>query len=360
MNAPTDQQMLEILSLFALEGPVVSCEPYGSGHINTTRMVTDAAGKRYILQRISENVFKDIPALMENIQMVTDYLRRQNPDQRRVLSLVPAKDGSSYVRTPWGYWRVYHFVEGSICLQQPETPRDFYESAIAFGRFQQELAHFPVERLHETIPDFHHVPHRYQWLRQVLQQDPMGRASQVQAEVDFILAREQEMGTAQRMLESGQLPVRVTHNDTKLNNVLLDAATRKALCVIDLDTVMPGLSIFDFGDSIRFGAATAPEDTTQLEKQSLDLERFRVYTRGYLRSCPDLTETELEMLPMGARTITLECGMRFLTDYLDGDHYFAVHRPQHNLIRCRSQLQLVRDMERKWQDMHQIVQEERL
>ena len=216
-----------------------------------------------------------------------------------------------------------------------------------------------MEKLHETIPDFHNTPDRFRLFREVLAKDPMNRAKDVQAEIDFIFSQEEAVSSAQHMLERGELPTRVTHNDTKLNNVLLDAATRKALCVIDLDTVMPGLSIFDFGDSIRFGAATADEDERDLDKVSMSLSRFRVYTRGFVQSCPGLTENELAMLPMGARTMTLECGMRFLTDYIDGDHYFTVHREGHNLDRCRTQLKLVRDMVGKWDAMQKIVMEEK-
>ena len=208
------------------------------------------------------------------------------------------------------------------------------------------------------IPDFHNTPNRYKIFHQVLEKDAKGRASQVEKEIQFVLAREEEMGTLQGLREAGRLPVRVTHNDTKLNNVLFDAKTRKALCVIDLDTVMPGLSLYDYGDSIRFGAATAAEDEKDLSKVEMDLEKFRIYTRGFVGACPGLTEKELELLPLGAKTMTLECGLRFLTDYLDGDQYFAIHYEEQNLDRCRTQLKLVSDMEKKWEQMHQIVKEE--
>lgn len=355
----TKDILLHTLKAFRFNGKVTFCEPYGFGHINSTQLITDESGKRYILQKISDHVFKDVPALMENIDLVTSYLRERAADPRTVLTLVRAKDGSSYVKNEFGYWRVYDFVENTICLQRAETDMDFYESAIAFGRFQQLLQEFPVEKLHETIPDFHNTPDRFRLFREVLAKDPMNRAKDVQAEIDFIFSQEEAVSSAQHMLERGELPTRVTHNDTKLNNVLLDAATRKALCVIDLDTVMPGLSIFDFGDSIRFGAATADEDERDLDKVSMSLSRFRVYTRGFVQSCPGLTENELAMLPMGARTMTLECGMRFLTDYIDGDHYFTVHREGHNLDRCRTQLKLVRDMVGKWDAMQKIVMEEK-
>ena len=253
---------------------------------------------------------------------------------------------------------MYDFVEGTICLQLPETDEDFYQSAVGFGTFQQLLTDFPAAKLHETIPNFHNTPDRYRALLETLERDPMHRAAQVQPEIEFALARQAEMSAIQNALASGKLPLRVTHNDTKLNNVLLDAKTRKALCVIDLDTVMPGSSLYDFGDSIRFGAATAAEDEKDLSKMEMSLERFRGFTRGYVRACPGLTGKELEMLPMGAKTMTMECGVRFLTDYLDGDHYFAVHREGQNLDRCRTQFKLVADMEKKWDEMRKIVEEE--
>ncbi len=253
---------------------------------------------------------------------------------------------------------MYDFVEGTICLQLPETDEDFYQSAVGFGTFQQLLTDFPAAKLHETIPNFHNTPDRYRALLETLERDPMHRAAQVQPEIEFALARQAEMSAIQNALTAGELPLRVTHNDTKLNNVLLDAKTRKALCVIDLDTVMPGSSLYDFGDSIRFGAATAAEDEKDLSKMEMILERFRVFTRGYVRACPGLTGKELEMLPMGAKTMTMECGVRFLTDYLDGDHYFAVHREGQNLDRARTQFKLVADMEKKWDEMRKIVEEE--
>ena len=358
MNHPINQDaLLHTLRGFALDGEVVSCIPYGGGHINSTHLVTDCTGTRYILQRINNHVFRDVDALMDNICMVTDYLHRDGCEEG-TLTFIPTRDGRYYTQNEYGYWRMYRFVEDSVCLQAPESDEDFYESAVAFGRFQQALKDFPVEKLHTTIPNFHNTPDRYRLFREAIARDPMGRVKDVQPEIDFILSHEETVCRPQHMLEEGRLPQRVTHNDTKLNNVLLDAENHKALCVIDLDTVMPGLSIFDFGDSIRFGASTADEDERDLTKVTMSLDRFRAFTRGFVRSCPGLTETELDMLSDGARTITLECGMRFLTDYIDGDHYFATQREGQNLDRCRTQLKLVYDMERKWADMQRIVKEE--
>ena len=350
--------MQNILAQFPLDGSVTTCERYGCGHINETYLVVTDIAHRYILQKVNHHIFRNVPALMENICAVTGHLRKQMDDPRRVLTVVNTTDGAAFYFDGNGYWRLYEFVEGSICLQQPETAEDFYQSAVAFGEFQQQLNDFPADTLHETIPNFHNTVDRYRIFHEVLAADPMGRAKDVQAEIDFVLAREQEAGTLVRLLGEGKLPLRVTHNDTKLNNVMLDDATRTPLCVIDLDTVMPGLSAYDFGDSIRFGAATAAEDEKDLSKMEMSLDLFRTFTRGFLKACPGLTDLEKQMLPMGAKLMTLECGVRFLTDYIDGDHYFSVHREGHNLDRCRTQFKLVSDMEKKWEQMAQVICEE--
>jgi len=264
-----DQDKINILRIFQLDGTPVSCEDYGSGHVNVTFLVVTDTGRRYILQKINHHAFRNVQALSENIAAVTDFLRSKSSDPRSVMSLIRTKDGAPHTR---------------------------------YG--------------------------------------------------------EAEMSILQNLLSAGEIPLRVAHNDTKLNNVLLDAKTRKALCVVDLDTVMPGSSLFDFGDAIRYGASTAAEDERDLSKVEMSLERFRVFTRGYVRACPNLTARELELLPLGAKTITLECGMRFLTDHIDGDLYFAVHREGQNLDRARAQFKLAADMEKKWDDMRRIVAEE--
>ena len=353
-----NENLFEVLRAFRLDAKPVSCEPYGCGHINVTYLAVMESSRRYILQKINNNTFRDVAGLMENITAVTEFLRTKTDDPRSVLTLVKTHDSASYLHAQDAYWRVYDFVEGTICLQLPETDEDFYQCAVGFGTFQQLLTDFPAAKLHETIPNFHNTPDRYRALLETLERDPMHRAAQVQPEIEFALARQAEMSAIQNALTAGELPLRVTHNDTKLNNVLLDAKTRKALCVIDLDTVMPGSSLYDFGDSIRFGAATAAEDEKDLSKMEMSLDRFRVFTRGYVRACPGLTAKELELLPMGAKTMTMECGVRFLTDYLDGDHYFAVHREGQNLDRARTQFKLVADMEKKWDEMRRIVEEE--
>lgn len=353
-----NEHELAILRQFCLDAEPASCTPYGCGHINRTYLVATAGGRCYILQKINHHTFRDVAGLMENIELVTEHLRRKSPDPRSVLTLIRTKDGKSYLEADDGYWRVFRFVEDSICLQQPESDADFYESAVGFGTFQQLLSDFPAEKLHETIPNFHNTPDRYRAFHETLTRDPMHRAAQVQPEIEFALARQAEMAALQNALDAGELPLRVTHNDTKLNNVLFDAKTRRALCIIDLDTVMPGSALYDYGDSIRFGAATAAEDERELDKMEMSLERFRVFTRGYVRACPGLTQKELELLPLGAKVMTMECGVRFLTDHIDGDNYFSIHREGQNLDRAHTQFKLVADMERKWDKIKEIVNEE--
>ncbi len=347
--------LFSVAGHFRLDSAPFSIEPYGCGHINRTYHLVTTSGRRYILQRISDAF--DVEKLMGNIEAVTGCLAERTTDPRGVLRLVRTLEDKSYYRDETGAYRVYDFVEGSICLQEPESAEDFYQSAVAFGNFQYLLAEFPAEVLSEPIPNFHHTPDRYRLFHEALMKDAAGRAAGCREEIDFALAYEGEAGILQRMRESGELPVRVTHNDTKLNNVLLDEKSHKALCIIDMDTVMPGLSLYDFGDSIRFGAATAAEDETDLDKMTINLELFRIFTRGFLESCPNLTKREIELLPMGAKIMTLECGVRFLTDYLEGDHYFKVHREKHNLHRARTQFRLVKEMEKHWDEMMNTVKE---
>lgn len=348
----------EIAARFAVNGRVAYCERYGCGHINETYLVETDGGARYILQKINDTVFQNVPALMENVSAVTRYLRAHTDDPRRAMHLVQTAEGADYLRDEaGGWWRMYDFIENSICLQAAETDEDFYQSAVAFGEFQRELSEFPAHTLHETIAKFHDTRNRYVQFREALNADPLGRAASVQTEIEFALAREKNAGELMRLLEAGELPLRVTHNDTKLNNVLLDRETRKPLCVIDLDTVMPGLAAFDFGDSIRFGASTAAEDETDLGKVEMSLELFETYARGFLEACGSaLSPLEKATLPLGAKLMTLECGVRFLTDYLSGDTYFRIHRPNHNIDRCRTQFKLVSDMEKKQNEMRAVIE----
>ncbi len=354
----------EIVQLFALEGTIAGVQEYGSGHINRTELVEmekDGQREKYILQRINTEIFHDVDGLMENIVGVTDYLRKKikaagGDFEREALQVIPTKDGASYCRAEGDCYRMYRFISNAVSYDAVRSPGDFYESALAFGTFQSLLSDYPAETLHETIPDFHNTPKRFADFCQAVNKDVMGRVALARKEIDFLMEREQELSVLTDLQKAGELPLRVTHNDTKLNNVMLDAKTGKGVCVIDLDTVMPGLSVNDFGDSIRFGANTAAEDETDLSKVSLDLGLYEQYVNGFLKGCQgSLTKKELEMLPMGAKMMTMECGMRFLADYLSGDTYFRIHKEHHNLDRCRTQLALTADMERKWEQMKEIV-----
>lgn len=355
----------EVIENFQFEGEYTEGIPYGSGHINDTFRVTfqhKGETKQYILQRMNNQIFLNPEELMENVVGVTSWLRKKivengGEPERETLNLVPAKDGKAFYKDSEGeYWRVYLFIEGAKTYDLVENQEDFYQSAVAFGRFQGLLADYPAETLHETIQDFHNTVKRLDTFKKAVEADGCGRAAQVQEEIQFVLDREALAHKLCDMQAEGKLPLRVTHNDTKLNNIMIDDETRKAICVIDLDTVMPGLSVNDFGDSIRFGASTGAEDEPDLSKVSCSMELFELYTKGFVEGCKgSLTEEELDMLPVGAMTMTYECGMRFLTDYLEGDHYFKIHREGHNLDRCRTQFKLVKDMEEKWNQMNEIV-----
>lgn len=338
---------------FKLYGEPIFCIPYGNGHINQTYLLVDATAGQFILQKINKKVFHDPAALMQNIMAVTEHQRQSAASFREALTLVPTGDGRPwYVDGDGEYWRTYRFISDCICLEKAENKADFYQSGIAFGRFQRGLADFPAASLSETIPRFHDTPHRYDALHQAIRADVCRRAGAVGAEIEFALDREAYAGSLVKLQNQGDLPLRVTHNDTKLNNVLLDRDTRQALCVIDLDTVMPGLSVNDFGDSIRFGASTAAEDERDLDKVGFSLPLYHAYAEGFLAACGEnLTACERAHLRDGAKMMTLECGVRFLTDYLAGDTYFRTGRAAHNRDRCRTQFKLVAEMEKVWDEM---------
>lgn len=344
---------------FPIDGDVASVSQIKSGHINETYLVTTDEGSRYILQWINRYVFPNVEAIMQNMSAISAFLRQHSHGRMAMISYIDTLDGHNYYDDgQGGAWRLYRFVPDSICLQRAETAEDFYQSARGFGGFQYALRDFPAEQLVETIENFHDTEDRYKKFREAIEADECGRLREVEREVDFALKREERSCRLQKLRREGELPVRATHNDTKINNVLLDKDTRQALCVIDLDTVMPGLSAHDFGDAIRFGASTAAEDERDLSKVRLNLDYFRAFTRGFLESCPSLTDMEVKALAQGAYAMTMECGIRFLTDYLMGDKYFAIDREKHNLDRCRTQFTLAEDMERKWDEMEKIVAEE--
>ncbi len=338
---------------FQINGNPISCQEFGQGHVNHTLKLLTDSGDAYILQRINQYAFRQPVQLMENASAITDFLRKKDPDPRHTLHFMSANDGKRYhIDAEGNFWRMYRYVEG-LSLDAPETETDLYQSALAFGRFQMLLSDFPAETLFETIPEFHNTVDRYRLLRLSIEADSCGRLKEVQAELDFLMEHEHLACTLQRMREAGKLPLRVTHNDTKLNNVLLDRDTREYLCVLDLDTVMPGLSLYDFGDSIRFGAATASSEEDK--NIALDLHLFEVYTRGFLSAATNLTDAEIDMMPLSAVVITVELATRFLKDYLDGDLYFKIHYPDQNLHRARGQIRLAADMIRKLDDMKRIV-----
>lgn len=361
--------MMNILNNFdfGFNGTITEISPYGNGHINTTYLVkieNEVQQKLFILQRINIQIFKFPEELMRNIALVTEHLKKKieqigGDAERETLCVILTKQGLPYYVDEQGqYYRVYKFIEDTICFETVSCPNDFYESAVSFGRFQSLLADFPAEQLFEVIPAFHNTKSRFQRFCEVVKEDKVGRVASVQKEIQFVMEREALAEELLSLQAEGKLPLRVTHNDTKLNNILLDAKTKKGICVVDLDTVMPGLAVNDFGDSIRFGASTALEDEPDLSKVSCSMELFEIYTKGFIEGCGGrLTLEELKALPLGAKTMTFECGMRFLTDYLEGDVYFKVHRDGHNLDRCRTQFKLVKDMEDKWEQMKQIVEQ---
>ena len=349
-------------------GPQCSyVKPFGEGHINETYAVymSGPDGKEvplYVLQRININVFKNPDQVMDNIFGVTEYLRniiRQEGGDldRETLSYIKTKDGESYFEDDNGQpWRCLHYVPNSVCYQQVERPEQFYQSALSFGHFLKQLGEYPAESLYETIPQFHDTRKRFRDFVEAERKDVKNRARVCRSEIDFVLAREKDCGTLMEQLEDGVLPLRVTHNDTKLNNILFDKDTEEGLCIIDLDTIMPGLAANDFGDSIRFGASTAEEDEQDLEKVHFDIDLYEIYVKGYLEMAKEvLTPAEIESLPWGARLMTLECGMRFLADFLQGDVYFKTAYPEHNLVRARTQFRLVKEMEEQFDKMKDVL-----
>ena len=351
----------EVLEAYFPDGSVKGCEPYGNGHINDTFLVVTHK-QRYILQRINHIVFPHPDEIMENILGVTEHIRnnakRSGKDfERSTLTVVKTAAGENWFKDSIGcWWRLYDFVENTVSKEKVDGAEDFKNCGRAFGAFQGVLADFDASKLHEAIVDFHNTPSRFKKLLAAIKEDKVGRAAEVKEQIAFALEREDFAKVLEEEHEAGLLPKRVTHNDTKLNNILFDADGITPICVIDLDTVMPGYSVTDFGDSIRFGANTSSEGETDLDKISMDLELFEAYAEGFIEGCEGrLTKTELDLLPEGAMMMTFECGIRFLTDYLEGDVYFKIHHPKHNLDRCINQFALLADMERKIPEMKRII-----
>ncbi len=351
------EKISEIMPYFGIVGEASS---YGGGHINDSYITNTTP--RYILQRINHHIFTNPDHVMQNIIKVTDFLRKKiiecgGDPKRETLTVIYAKDGNSYVKTKQGnYFRMYEYIEGASCYQTVENPIHYYNAAKAFGKFQNMLDDFPANELFEVIPDFHNTKKRFADFLKVVSEDKLGRRKDVEKEVQFYLEREDMVGLIVDAIEDGRVPLRVTHNDTKYNNVMIDDKTGEAICVIDLDTVMPGSLLYDYGDSLRFGTNPASEDEKNLDLVYCDMELYELFTKGFLEEVGSkMTQTEIEFLPLSARMMTYECGMRFLADYLQGDTYFRVHYPEQNLDRCRTHIKLVSDMEEKEALMKEIV-----
>ena len=363
----TAAEALIAASEFTFGGKILSAAPYGSGHINDTFLTlveTSSGTKRFILQRINHQVFKQPDLLMENVERVCAHAHAKLrltgvPDaHRRALRLIPTVAGRSWhVDAVGNRWRCYDFIEGATGHDVVRSPAQAEAAAMAFGAFQSLLADLPGGRLHETIPGFHHTPSRFARFQAALSADTHGRAALAAPEIAFALARAHEVGVVVEALRDGSLPERATHNDTKLNNVLLDDETQEGVCVIDLDTVMPGSALYDFGDLVRTSTSPAAEDETDLSKVTMQLPMFAALVRGYLASARGfLTPREKELLPFAGKLITFEIGLRFLTDWLEGDTYFKIKRPAHNLDRCRTQCKLVASIEDQLSVMREIVE----
>lgn len=358
----------QIASHFSMDGKFLHGERYGSGHINETFVVTFETPHgtlRHLLQRINHHIFKDVPALMENVERVTRHARSklqalgENQIDRKVMTIIPTRDGAPFFKDAEGnFWRAYVFIENAKTYDRIETTTQAFEAARAFGRFQSILSDLPGGRLIETIPDFHHTPKRYANLERAIQEDTHDRAKNVQREIDFFQSRKALTSRLLDLHAEGRLPERITHNDCKLNNVMIDNETQQGLCVIDLDTVMPGFSLYDFGDMVRTATSPALEDEPDVSKVTMQLPMFEALTRGFLEGAGGfLVSAEIENLVFSGKLITMEIGMRFLTDYLQGDTYFKIHREGHNLDRCRTQTALVASIESQEDAMHRIVKE---
>ena len=360
-----DTLLRSILAGFAFPGTLEECAEIKTGHINTTCRLTfrEPAGTRdYLLQRINTFAFHKPEEVMENVTLVTEHIRRalvsrcMDPENR-VLRVIPTREGRPlFYDAEGGAWRAYNFIAHAHSVDAVKSPGQFAIVGRAFGEFQRMLKDFPIDRLHDTIPHFHDTPRRVEAFEASVAKDVCGRAAAVQQEIAFCRSRAEAMGAVMRMIETGEMPLRVTHNDTKCNNVMVDDLTGEALCVVDLDTVMAGSVLYDFGDAIRFGACTAAEDERDLSKVRLDMDLFTAFTEGFVsRTAGDLTPVELENLPLGALVMTYENGLRFLTDHLDGDVYFHISRPGQNLDRARCQFRLLSDMESHRAEMEDVA-----
>lgn len=351
----------EVIANYFNSNEIVSYQRYGSGHINETYLLKASDGVLYILQKVNTSIFKNPEGIISNIKLVSEHIMRKcekegRDPSRATLKIIPTINGRDmYVDTDGSYWRALNYITDTVAKDRVECIEEFRDCARAFGNFLCQLEDFDASQLCEVIKDFHNTPKRYENLMRAVAEDKCGRAAEVASEIEFCRAREAFSRTLEDAHSVGKLPLRVTHNDTKLNNILFDKYSGEAVCVIDLDTIMPGYAVNDFGDSIRFGASTAAEDEADLSKVNFDINLYRAYAEGYLEGAAGkLTDGEIELLPVGAMMMTFECGMRFLTDYLEGDTYFRTTRAGQNLDRARNQFKLLSDMEARFEEMRLI------
>jgi len=363
-----DERLCPVVEAFDFPGKWIGSSEIKTGHINRTYRLDfekeNGVRISFILQRISTQAFKQPELVMHNVLLVTEHIRsalvKQGIDpENRVLRVIPTKDGKSMlVDGDGGYWRAYNCISHAHSVDRVESPEQFREVGRAFGEFQNMLSDFPIDQLYDTIPDFHNTIRRIEAFEESVENDVAGRCASAIPEIDAVLSRRDRMGRIVQMIEAGEIPLRVTHNDTKCNNVMVDDTTGEALCVVDLDTVMAGSSLYDFGDAIRFGASTAVEDEPNLGLVELDMGLFKAFAEGFIsKTAGGLTLNELGNLSLGARVICYEIGLRFLKDYLDGDIYFRVEYPEHNLVRARCQFKLLESMEVHTADMDAVVRE---
>ncbi len=361
-----EHQLLEISKAFQIYGEILHAEPCKIGHINETYIATYNQGGvpvRYIHQKINTTVFKDPVAVMDNVLRVTAHLRAKllaagaTDITRRALTVIPTRDGAPFLRTNSGEcWRTFVFIEGLRTFEAVETAKQALEAGRAFGEFQRLLVDLPGKRLAETIPDFHNTRKRFAALQKAATEDRCNRAATAKAEIEFAGAREKITGVILDALAKMKIPERITHNDTKFNNVMLDVKTGRAFCVVDLDTVMPGCALYDFGDMVRTTTSPTLEDELDLSKVKMGMTMFHSLARGYLEAAGSfLTKNERALIAFSGKLITFTIGLRFLTDYLVGDTYFRVHRPGHNLDRARTQFKLVESIERQEDAMQKFV-----
>lgn len=354
-----------IIAKFAIEGQVNKAEPFGNGHINDTFHIVNSAGDcpDYLLQRVNHEVFKDVPGMMNNIWQVTEHIKNKSlssedeTESQETLELIKTHDGKLYSKEPDGsYWRVFDFKKGLKSYDLVETPEQAYEGAKAFGLFFKLLSDFPAQKLTDTIPNFHNIILRLETLKDVIKKLPKGRTLEVQSEIKFVFDVAEQMCQIETLKNEGAIPLRVTHNDTKFNNVLL-SADDKGICVIDLDTVMPGVVHYDFGDGIRTGTTTAEEDEADLNLVQFDIKKYEAFASGYLEMARDiLSPIEVENLGISGALFAYIMGVRFLTDYISHDVYYKIGYPSQNINRARCQFELTRKILERLPELNQITQ----